>query len=123
MAVEGMGQRRRRVNPFEAVIAQGKRLEERRRDRHRINRRTHVVQEPGKGERLGSAAAADRRLGFVDDDPQARAGEHDRRREAVRTGADNDRIWNGHYSEGTLRIRTPMAAGSRSAIVHVAFQA
>ena len=94
--VEGMRQHRRRVNPFETVVAERQRLKERRRHGHRIDRRTDVVHETGKGQRFGSAPAADRRLGLVDDDMVTRLREYDRRGEAVGAGADNDRIRTVH---------------------------
>ena len=48
---------------------------------------------PGRVSCSESTAAADRRLGFMDDYTQARLREHDRRREAVWTGADNNGIF------------------------------
>jgi hypothetical protein len=85
------------MDPGEAVLGEGQGAQKRRRERHRMDRRADVVDEAGQGELGRARAAADRRLRLQHDDGLARACEDDRRREAVRTGADDDGIIGGAH--------------------------
>ena len=60
--------------------------------------RADVVDEPGQGQRGGAGAAADRVVSFEDADRRAAASQLDRRREPVRTGADDDGVVHAHGS-------------------------
>ena len=65
---------------------------ERRRHRERVDRGAEIVAEPRKGQLLGPRAAAKRRLGLVDRDRPADAGQLDGGGEPVRTGPHDDGI-------------------------------
>ena len=53
------------------------------------------MHEARQRERLRTAAAANRRLGFINIDLQSSAGEDDGGGEAIRTRTDNNRVWFG----------------------------
>ena len=65
---------------------------ERRQHNERMHRRRDVVNEPWVGELRRPDASAKRGLGFVHANRTAGARERDCRREAVRAGADDDRV-------------------------------
>ena len=72
------------------MLRQRKRIEERRRHRHRVDRRTDVVCEAGERELRRPASAADGVLGFEDRDLEAGLRERDGGCESVRSRADDD---------------------------------
>ena len=100
--IERMDQHRRRFNPCQSMLVERQRSEERRSHRHGVHGRADVMHEARQRERFGSAPTADRRLGFVHDDLQARACERDCGRKPVRTRADDNGIWMGHVFAITL---------------------
>ena len=90
--VERVRERRRRLDPLEAVLRERQRAEERRRDAERVDRRADVVDE-SRQRQLGRARAAAHGVGRLEHahrDPGPR--QHDRRRQPVRPGADDDRV-------------------------------
>jgi hypothetical protein len=83
--VERVGERRRRLDPLDAVLGERQRAEERRRDPERVDRRTDVVDE-SRQRQLGRACAAPHRVGGLEDaNVEPRLRQHDRRGEPVRT--------------------------------------
>jgi len=62
--VEGMRQRRRRVDPADAVVRERELREERRRRRERMDRGADVVDEAGQRQLRGAASSADGVLGL-----------------------------------------------------------
>ena len=62
--VERVGAIDLRPAPLEAVALELERLQERRADRHRVDRRAEVVHQPGDGQLAAARAAADRVLGL-----------------------------------------------------------
>jgi hypothetical protein len=87
--VERMGQRRRRMDPFQAVVAQGQRREEWRSRSHRVHCGTEIVEESRQGERQGSRGAAGLRLRLEYIHLQACLGEDDGCRQTVGACADH----------------------------------
>ena len=80
------------VNPLQAVFRQRQRLEERRRDRHRVDGGADVVNEPGECQRRG-AVPPPTRVGALDHEHAlAASGQLDGRGQAVGPGADHDRV-------------------------------
>ena len=59
--VERMRERGRRLDPLDAVLLERHRAQERRGDRERVDRRAHVVDEPGQRQLGRPATSADRR--------------------------------------------------------------
>src|SRR5437762_2133315 len=98
-----MRDRRRRVAPFESVICERQRLQKRRDETHRMNRRTDVVHESGKRQLGAARAAADRLVRFENQRRQSGARENDRGRESVRSGADNHRVISLHHVNDMAR--------------------
>ncbi len=90
--VERVGQVDLGPAPLEPVPLEPQRVQEGRADRHRMDRGAVVVQDAGHGQLAGPRATADRVLGLQHRDAHARAGQLDRAREAVRPGADDDRV-------------------------------
>ena len=80
------------VHELEAVLGEGQRRHEWRRQREGMDRRADVVHIAGLGELRGAHAAADGRRGFVDSDRAAGAREGDRGSKAVRSRSDDDRV-------------------------------
>ncbi len=66
--VERVGQRRRGVDQFQAMLGQGEGLEERGCHRERMHRRADVVKETGKRQRCRAGTAANRGCCFDDED-------------------------------------------------------
>ena len=93
--VEGVGNGRFSMHPFEPVIGQWKGVEKGRTGGQRVNRRPEVMEESRQSERQGAASAAGLRLGFEDLDRQAGLGENDGGGEAVGAGADHDGALHG----------------------------
>ena len=87
--VQGMRQRRRWLNPFQSVIAQRQRREERRGQRHGMHGRAEVVLKSGKSKGKRTSAAAGLRLSFVDLDLQSRLRQNNGRGQAVGTCSDD----------------------------------
>jgi hypothetical protein len=95
--VERVREHRGRLDPLEPVLREREAAEERRRERHRVYRRTDVVDETGQRQLRGAAPAAQGRIGFVHVDRTAGSCEHDGRRQPVRTGSNDEGIWGiGH---------------------------
>ena len=90
--VEGMRERRRRLDPLEPLATEIERAEERRRGAHRMERGTDVMEKSRQGQRRGAAAAADRVVRLEHRYRQSLSRERDRRGEAVRPRADDDRV-------------------------------
>jgi hypothetical protein len=87
-----MSQRRRRLDPPQAHLAERQRPKERRRDCKGVNCRADIVPKAGERELSRSSAAADRLLGFKDGHTAARAGNFDRGRQPIRSAANHDRV-------------------------------
>ena len=90
--VERMGQRGGRMNPFESVVGQGQRAEERRNDAERMDGRAGVVKEAGLRQFRRAGAAADGVFGFQHQGGAAGAGDGDSGGQAVGTRADDDGV-------------------------------
>ena len=90
--VERMRDRDLGVGEREPVLGQRQAAQERRRERERVDGGAHVVAESGQGQLRAAEAAADRRRGLEHEHRAARLGERDRRRQAIRPRADDDRI-------------------------------
>ena len=91
-AVERMGDRRLGVDPLDATRGEIDGPHERRRQRHPVDGRAHVVNEAGQRE-LGRSRAPAGSVGcLVDDDGAASPSERDRGREAVGPRPDDDRV-------------------------------
>ena len=89
---QGMGGRRRRVDPLQAVLGEGHGPEHRRSGSEGMDGGAHVVDEPGQGELGGPSTAADR-LGRLEHlHRQAGAGQRHRRRQPVRPRPHDDRV-------------------------------
>ena len=82
--VERMRERKRRLDPLEAVILERNRPEERRGGGHRMDRRAEVVDEPGERQLARAEAAADLLGRLANEHRAAGPGELDRGGEAVR---------------------------------------
>ena len=82
----------RRLDPLDAVLGERHRAHERRRDPERVDRRARVVPEAGERQLLGAKPAADRVAPLEHEHRAAGAREHDRRRQAIGPGTDDDRI-------------------------------
>ena len=87
-----MGQRRRRLNPLKAVPLERQRAKERRADRQRVYRRADIVNITGQGKFSRTHAAAENRSRLIDNYRASRLRQGNRRRQAVRAGADDDGI-------------------------------
>jgi len=87
--VERVGERRGRGDPFEV---QTERPEERRRGGERVDRGADVVTKAGQRQLRSARAAADRVLRLEDENRATGLRQRERRREAVRTRADDDRV-------------------------------
>ena len=90
--VEGMRERGRRLDPLDAARSEWDRPEERRHQRERVDRRADVVDEAGERELSRARAAADRLPRLEHAHRDAGTGQRDRRGQAVRPGADDDRV-------------------------------
>ena len=90
--VERVGQRRRRLDPLEAVPLELERLEERGAETQWMYRGADVVAETRERELLRSHPTAHGRRRLQDEHGAARARQQDRGGEAVRPGADDDRV-------------------------------
>ena len=91
-AVERVRERRVGLDPLHAVPLQRQRLQERRRDAERMDRRADVVPEARQCELLGAQAAADLLRALEHEHADTGPREHDRGSEPVRPGADDDCI-------------------------------
>ncbi len=91
-AVERVGDVDLGPGPLEAVALEAERGQRRRPDRHRVDRRALVVDEPGHGHFRAAGAAADRRCGLDHGHRDAAAGQRRRAGQAVGAGADDDRV-------------------------------
>ena len=91
-AVERVRERHLGVAEGHAAPGQPEPAEERRGQRERVRGRAGVVPEPGQGQLLGAASAAGDRRALDDQDPQPGGAERDRRGEAVRPAAHDDRV-------------------------------
>jgi|HubBroStandDraft_4_1064222.scaffolds.fasta_scaffold255464_1 hypothetical protein len=72
------------MNPFEPVVAKGKRAEEGRRYSHGMYGRTNIVRETRQRQSLRASPATDLFLGFADEDGFSGASKHNRGRQTVR---------------------------------------
>ena len=122
----GMGERRRRVHPLDAVALERHRAHERRRGRERVDRRADVVDETGQRQLGRAAAAADRLLTLEHADRKPGAGKDDRRAEPIRPRADDGRI--RHFApdatrSGPWRFSLGVLAERRGDRVHPGAQA
>ena len=89
--VQRVRERRRRVNPLQSVFCQREGFEERRRDRHRVNRGADVVRESRQRERRGPRPAADG-IGALDHkNRMTLLGKGDGRGKSVWPGPDDHR--------------------------------
>ena len=87
--VEGVSERRSRVNPLEAVVGEGQGIEERRSRGHGMHRRAEIVVEAGQGEIQRAGCAAHLGFGLEDFDFHAGLREHDGGRETIGACADD----------------------------------
>ncbi len=92
LVVHRMRHHGRWLDPFETVVSQRQRPQERRSQRHGVNGRADVVNESWTRELGGAAAAARRRLRFVDDDAHPRTREHDGGGEPVGARSNDDGV-------------------------------
>ena len=92
--VERMCERRRRVDPLQAVLLERQRAQERRADRPRVDRRADVVAEARQRQLGRPHPAADRVGGLEHQHRTARPRKDDRRCQSVRAGTDDDGV--GH---------------------------
>ena len=91
-AVQGMGERRIGLDQLDPAGGQVDRPEERRGDGQWQDGRADVVAEPRQCQLCGPRPAARRPGCLVDMNRAPRTGDRDRRRQAVRTGPDHDRV-------------------------------
>ena len=111
--VHRMGQRCRRLDPFQAVLFQWQAGKKWRAHRHGMNRRAEVVQEAGKSERKCSCAAAGLRFGLVNLNLQARLGQNDGRRQAIGTCSDDHGAARGGGHRDSLCETASAGGGAR----------
>ena len=90
--VEGMRQRRVRVDELDIVTEEVEAAEERGGDRHPEDRRADVVDVARERQLRGAHAAPDRVAPLVDDDRTSGPRDRDRRRQPVGPGADDDGV-------------------------------
>ncbi len=107
VVVERMRHARRRLEPVHVEL---ERLEADGRPPERMDRRAHVVPEPGQRQLVGAHAAADPVGRLVHDHVEAGAGERDRRGEPVRPRTDDDRLTGRRAPRAHARRR----AGTRA---------
>ena len=115
--VERVRERRPGVDRLEAVLGQRQPAQERRGERQRVDGRAGVVDEARQRQLVGAAAAADRRLPLEHGNPATSAGERDRGRQAVRSGADDDRVSQPGGRAGTgpsVGVRAPRVCTASS---------
>ena len=101
--VERVRERGRRFDPLEPVLLERQRAEERRALDERVDCRADVVPKSGQRQLGGACAAADGVGRFEDEHGPPGAGEHDRRREPVRPGTDDDSVVHAVYGRPSLR--------------------
>ena len=105
-AIQGMGQRQGRLNPFEAVLRQWQGAQEGRGQRQGMHRRAEVVREAGQGQFGGTQAAANFRLRFVDAHLQPRLRQRNGGGQPVGAGADHDGVGShGWLASSSSRLR------------------
>ncbi len=90
--VEGMSQRKGRVYPFQTVLFQGQRPEERSGYRHRMNGRAYIVDEARQSQFGGAGATANLLLRFHDQDGPARLCHDNGGCEAVWPRSNHNRV-------------------------------
>ncbi len=90
--VEGMGDRERRLDPFDALLHQGHGAEEGRAHSQGMDRGADVVTEPREGELQRARAAAHRVRRLEHEHGPLGAGEGQGRGQPVRAGADDHRV-------------------------------
>lgn len=95
--VERMGQRCRRVNPFEAEFFKWQSQEEGGPGCEGMNCRAEIVLEAGKGQFQGAASAASNGLGLEDLDLEPGLREHDGGSETVGARSDNAGFRNARW--------------------------
>jgi hypothetical protein len=88
--IERMCDRRRRPRPFESVVLERQRADERRDHAHRMNGRADVAAKARQRDLLGARAPADRFLPLEDQNGETGFREDDGRRQTVGAGADDD---------------------------------
>src|SRR5207248_4561430 len=101
-----MGNRSRRVYPFQSIVREWQRRKEWRACAQRIHRRAKIMQEPWQGQFEGPRSSARSRLCFKYFYLQACLSKHDCRRQPVRTGAD--------YAGGAIHSRLRIICELRS---------
>jgi len=87
--VEWVGERGGGVDPFEAVVGEGQRIEEGRARGHRVDCGAEVVVEAGKGEVKRAGCSADGGFGFEELDVEAGLREHNGGGKTVGACADH----------------------------------
>ena len=90
--VERMREGGLRLSELEAVRRERQRFQERREHHQRVHGGADIMNESRPGQLQRARGAADRRLGFEDAHRAARARQRDGRGQAVRAGADHDRV-------------------------------
>src|SRR5690242_12540312 len=87
-----------RLDPFQAMVGEWKREQQRRRRSQRIHGGTHIVPETGQCELIGVQSTADGRFALDDEHGESGPREHDGRGKTIRTGTNDDRIVAAHGS-------------------------
>src|SRR5207253_3392922 len=94
--VHRMREHHGRRDPFQPMVVERQRAEERRAGSERMNGRADIVEEPRRRQLRRTYAAADCRLGFVNDDLAPQLRDDDGCGQAVRARSDNDGVGLSH---------------------------
>src|SRR4029077_3445486 len=100
--IERMRQWNFRLDPFKSEALQRQRFEKRRACCKWVNCRTDVMQKTRQSEFGRTRAAANCRVCFVNKNGTSRARHRDRRRETIRSRADDNRIVLNRHIENAL---------------------
>ena len=87
-----MSKRKRRLDPLQAKLLQGKGAEDRRTGGHGMDGGADVVDESGQGEGGGAGATSDSRFCFQNSDAPAGARQHNGGGQTVRASANHHRL-------------------------------
>jgi len=90
--IEGMGQRERRMNPFQTVLFQGQRPKEGSGYCHRMNRGANIVDETWQSEFGGAGTTTNLWLRFHDQDGPARLRHDDGGGQPVWPRSNDNRV-------------------------------
>src|SRR5258708_1592004 len=97
-----MGQGYLGMNPFYAILFEGKSTEECRCQTEWMDGRTHIVGKTGQSEFIRTTATANLLFGLKNEHSMALAGESDARREAIGARANNNRVIGRFANHGTF---------------------